>query len=78
MGAVGNDQGCWLLQGWCWRCWCRLEMVKGIIHERDMRRKEVVADVGGKWGKEQTIAGSRKGPSPIAAMLLMTAAFHSH
>ncbi|MCE1227355.1 MAG: cell envelope integrity protein CreD [Geobacteraceae bacterium] len=34
-----------------------VEMVKGIIHERDMRRKEVVADVGGKWGKEQTIAG---------------------
>ena len=31
-------------------------MIKGVIHEREMRRKEVIADVSDKWGREQTIA----------------------
>jgi inner membrane protein len=34
-----------------------VEMIKGIIHEREARRQEVVMDVSGKWGREQTIAG---------------------
>lgn len=32
-------------------------MVKGLIHEREARRQGVVADVSGKWGREQTVAG---------------------
>jgi len=32
-------------------------MIKGIIHEREMRQREVTSEVSGKWGREQTIAG---------------------
>lgn len=32
-------------------------MIKGIIHEREMRQQEVTAEVSSKWGREQTITG---------------------
>jgi inner membrane protein len=32
-------------------------MIKGIIHEREQRQREVISEVSGKWGREQTIAG---------------------
>lgn len=34
-----------------------VEMIKGIIHEREIRRQDVVTEVSSKWGREQTIAG---------------------
>jgi len=32
-------------------------MIKGIIHEREQRQREVISEVSSKWGREQTIAG---------------------
>lgn len=32
-------------------------MIKGIIHEREQRQREVITEVSSKWGREQTITG---------------------
>ncbi|MCP4580634.1 MAG: cell envelope integrity protein CreD [candidate division Zixibacteria bacterium] len=32
-------------------------MIESLIHEREYRKKEVIAEIGSKWGQEQTIAG---------------------
>lgn len=34
-----------------------VEMIKGVIHEREQRREEVIKEVSSKWGQEQSIAG---------------------
>lgn len=34
-----------------------VEMIKGVIHEREQRREEVIKEVSSKWGGEQTITG---------------------
>lgn len=34
-----------------------VEMIKGIIRERDARRQGVITEVSSKWGREQTITG---------------------
>lgn len=34
-----------------------VEMIKGIIHERETRRQGVTEEVSAKWGREQTVTG---------------------
>lgn len=34
-----------------------VEMIKGIIRERESRRQGVISEVSSKWGREQTIVG---------------------
>jgi inner membrane protein len=34
-----------------------VEMIKGIIHEREMRQQGVTTEVSSKWGREQTVTG---------------------
>jgi len=34
-----------------------VEMIKGVIHEREQRRVGVITEVSSKWGGEQTITG---------------------
>ena len=33
------------------------EMIHSIIREREVRHRQVVAEVSGKWGREQIVAG---------------------